>query len=72
MALAQKALTWQQVRDQFETTNPTLRAARVGVDEARAQEITALLRPNPSMTATFDQIAPFNGNPYRPLGAALP
>jgi len=72
VALAQKALTWQQVRDRFETTNPTLRAARVGVDEARAQEITAFLRPNPSMTATFDQIAPFNGNPYRPLGAALP
>lgn len=71
-AWAQKPLTWQQVRDQFEATNPTLRAGRVGVDEARAQEITAFLRPNPTMTATLDQIAPFNGNPYRPLGFALP
>jgi cobalt-zinc-cadmium efflux system outer membrane protein len=71
-AFAQKLLTWQQVRDQFEATNPTLRAGRIGIDEARAQEITAHLRPNPDMTSTIDQIAPFNANPYRPLGSALP
>src|ERR1019366_2185188 len=71
-AFAQKALTWQQVRDQFEVTNPTLRAGRIGIDEAKAQETTAYLRPNPDMTTTFDQIAPFNGNPYRPFGSTLP
>ena len=71
-ALAQKALTWQEVKDQFEAANPTLRAGRVGVDEARAQEITAYLRPNPDMTSTLDQLDPFTGNPYRPIGNALP
>ena len=71
-AFAQKALTWQQVRDQFEATNPTLRAGHIGIDEAKAQETTAYLRPNPDMTSTIDQIDPFTANPYRPLGSALP
>src|ERR1017187_1438356 len=71
-AFAQKSLTWQQVKDQFQATNPTLLAGRIGIDEAKAQETTAYLRPNPDMTTTFDQIAPFNGNPYRPFGSALP
>jgi len=69
---AQKSLTWQQVRDQFEAANPTLRAGRAGVDESRAQEITAHLRPNPTFTSTFDQIDPFTPNPFRPLTYALP
>ena len=67
-----KPLSWQEVRDKFEAANPTLRAAQIGIDEARAQEITAYLRPNPDMTTTLDQIAPFSGNPYRPFGAVLP
>ena len=71
-AYAQKSMTWQQVKDQFETANPTLRAGRIGIDEAKAQETTAYLRPNPDMTTTFDQIAPFNGNPYRPFGSVQP
>ena len=71
-ALAQQPLTWQQVKDRFEATNPTLRAGRISVDESKAQEVTAYLRPNPDMTTTLDQIAPFSGNPYRPLGSALP
>ena len=71
-ALAQKVFTWQQVRDQFEATNPTLLAGRTGLEEARAQEVTAYLRPNPDMTTTVDQFAPFSGNPYRPLGSLLP
>ena len=54
-ALAQQPLTWQQVKDRFEATNPTLRAARIGIDESKAQEVTAYLRPNPDMTTTFDQ-----------------
>src|ERR1035437_9777602 len=71
-AFAQKSLTWQQVKDQFQATNPTLLAGRIGIDEAKAQETTAYLRPNPDLTGTFDQIAPFNANPYRPFGSALP
>src|ERR1035438_545157 len=71
-AFAQQPLTWQQVKDRFEATNPTLRAARIGIDESKAQEVTAYLRPNPDMTTTLDQIAPFNANPYRPFGSALP
>lgn len=66
------ALTWQQVREKFQAGNPTLRAAQIGIEESRAQEITAYLRPNPDMTTTLDQIAPFNPNPYRPLGFTLP
>jgi outer membrane protein, heavy metal efflux system len=60
---AQRALTWQEVRDRFEASNPTLRAGQIGIDESRAQEITANLRPNPNLTVAADQIDPFNGGP---------
>jgi cobalt-zinc-cadmium efflux system outer membrane protein len=69
---AQTALTWQQVRDKFESSNPSLRAAQIAVDEARAQEISAFLRPNPGLTVSFDQIDPFTTGPLRPLTFALP
>ena len=69
---AQQSFTWQQIRDRFEASNPTLGAARIGIDEWRAQEITAHLRPNPGFTATLDQIDPFTPDPYRPLANALP
>jgi cobalt-zinc-cadmium efflux system outer membrane protein len=61
--LAQKALTWQEVRDKFEAANPTLRAGQIGIDESRAQEITAYLRPNPNVSMIADQIDPFAGGP---------
>jgi cobalt-zinc-cadmium efflux system outer membrane protein len=60
---AQKALTWQEVRDKFHAANPTLRAGQIGVDESKAAEITAFLRPNPSLGITADQINPFPGGP---------
>ena len=60
---AQKALTWQEVRDRFESANPALQAGQIGIDESRAQEITANLRPNPYVTVLGDQIDPFNGGP---------
>jgi cobalt-zinc-cadmium efflux system outer membrane protein len=69
---AQNVFTWQQVKDRFENTNPTLQAAQIGINESKAQEITAYLRPNPDFSSTLDQIQPFNGNPYRPFGNALP
>jgi outer membrane protein, heavy metal efflux system len=71
-AFAQTALTWQEVKDRFEAANPTLKAGKAGVQESRAQEITAYLRPNPDITTTFDQINPFSANPYRPFTNALP
>jgi hypothetical protein len=46
---AQQPLTWQEVRDKFEMANPTLRAGQIGVDESRADEITANLRPIPNL-----------------------
>jgi len=60
---AQKALTWQEVRDKFAAANPTLRAGQIGIDESRAEEVTAYLRPNPSLALLADQIDPFNGGP---------
>jgi outer membrane protein, heavy metal efflux system len=65
---AQKALTWQEVRDKFEAANPTLRAGQIGIDESKAQEITAFLRPNPNFALTVDgtQIIRHDGV-WRPL-----
>ena len=67
-ALAQRALTWQDLKEKFEASNPTLRAGQLNVDESRAQEITAFLRPNPDLSITADQ---FNYYPQlRPLAGA--
>jgi len=62
-AAAQKALTWDEVRARFERENPTLLADKVSIDESKAQEITAFLRPNPQFTLAADgtQIAPYKG-----------
>jgi outer membrane protein, heavy metal efflux system len=58
-----KSLTWEQVRERFETSNPTLLAGKLNVDESKAQEITAFLRPNPTFTISADgtQIVPHKG-----------
>jgi cobalt-zinc-cadmium efflux system outer membrane protein len=56
-------MTWEQVRQRFEQTNPTLLAGRLNIDESKAQEITAFLRPNPNLSLSLDQINPFNGGP---------
>ena len=62
-ACAQKAWTWDEVRARFEANNPTLHAGQIGVAESKANEITAYLRPNPSLALAADgtQIAPHNG-----------
>jgi cobalt-zinc-cadmium efflux system outer membrane protein len=59
----QNGFTWQQIRDMFEASNPTLVATKLNIDELRAQEITADLRPNPDFTVIADgtQIAPSKG-----------
>ena len=71
-ARAQQALTWEQVRARFEQSNPTLLADKLSVDESRAQEITAFLRPNPTFTLSADgtQIAPEKGV-WRPFTGAF-
>jgi outer membrane protein, heavy metal efflux system len=57
------ALTWDQVKAKFEADNPALKADADNVDEMKAEEITAYLRPNPQFTLSEDglQIAPHNG-----------
>lgn len=71
--LAQKPLTWQEIRDKFEAANPTLRAGQIGVDESKASEITAYLRPNPNLIVSADgtQVAPFKGV-WQPLLGTAP
>jgi cobalt-zinc-cadmium efflux system outer membrane protein len=57
-----------------------LKAAQLNIDESRAAEITAYLRPNPDVSGTLDQINPFtkqpppNGGPnaYRPFAYTEP
>jgi hypothetical protein len=38
-SFAQQALTWREVRETFEKKNPTLLAARIGINESQAQQI---------------------------------
>jgi cobalt-zinc-cadmium efflux system outer membrane protein len=52
----QTAFTWQQIKDRFATANPTLKAAQLNIDESRAAEITAYLRPNPDFNLTTDGV----------------
>lgn len=71
MALCQQPLTWQQLREKFEAANPSLQAGLIGIDESRAAEITAHLRPNPNLGLTVDQINPFNGGPPHSAAGSL-
>jgi cobalt-zinc-cadmium efflux system outer membrane protein len=71
-ASAQQTFTWQQIRDKFEAVNPTLRADKLSIDESRAQEITAFLRPNPTFGLLADgtQIAPNKGE-WKPFAGTF-
>jgi outer membrane protein, heavy metal efflux system len=71
IAFAQQVLTWREAQDKFRAHNATLLAGQVTIDESRADEITAHLRPNPNLTLSWDQFTPFNGNPYRPISQSL-
>jgi len=55
--------TWDQAKDKFRLQNTTLLASKLNIDELKAQEITAHLRPNPDFTLTADgtQITPSHG-----------
>src|SRR6266852_2175951 len=71
-ATAQQAVTWEQVRARFEQSNPTLLADKLSIDESKAQEITAFLRPNPTFALSADgtQIAPQKGV-WRPFAGTF-
>jgi outer membrane protein, heavy metal efflux system len=71
IAFAQQVVTWREAQDKFRAHNATLLAGQVTIDESRADEITAHLRPNPNLTLSWDQFTPFNGNPYRPISQSL-
>src|SRR5579862_4622599 len=60
---APQVWTWDSVKDRFQLNNPTLLAGKLNIDELKAQEITAHLRPNPDLTVSADgtQIAPSHG-----------
>jgi len=71
--LTSQALTWEQVKDRLELSNPTLLAGKLNVSELQAQEITAHFRPNPQLTLLADQIDPFPGGPaHGPFAYWLP
>jgi outer membrane protein, heavy metal efflux system len=69
---APHAITWREAQDRFRANNPSLLAGKLSIDEARADEITADLRPNPDFTLSTDgtQIAPSQGV-WRPFSGTL-
>ena len=67
VARAQTSYTWEQVRSKFEAVNPALKADAFGVDELRAEEITAYLRPNPQFNFSLDGTQFPHKAPYQPL-----
>jgi len=71
-ASAQQTLTWEQVRLRFEQNNPTLLAGGLVIEESKAEEITAFLRPNPTFALSADgtQIAPDKGV-WRPFAGTF-
>jgi outer membrane protein, heavy metal efflux system len=69
---AQQAFTWEQIRDKFKQINPTLLAAKDNIDESRAEEITAYLRPNPDFALTADGLQiTRNQGVWRPLSGVF-
>jgi len=54
---------WDQVKEHFRLNNTTFIAAKLNIDELKAEEVTAHLRPNPELTVSADgtQIAPSHG-----------
>ncbi|MGA8273307.1 MAG: TolC family protein [Candidatus Sulfotelmatobacter sp.] len=72
-AVPPQAWTWEQVKDRLELNNPTLLAGKLNISEFQADEITAHLRPNPTLGLLSDQIAPFGGGPqHGPFAYWLP
>jgi cobalt-zinc-cadmium efflux system outer membrane protein len=68
---SQHALTWRETEEKFRTSNPTLLASKVAIDEARADEITAYLRPNPDLSVVADDLGVFQYSPFQPTANAI-
>jgi outer membrane protein, heavy metal efflux system len=68
---AQTPLTWQQIKDKFEASNPTLKAAQASIAESRASEVTAFLRPNPSFSLSVDGVQVTPNGAWRPLSGVV-
>ena len=66
---AQRTYSWDELRERFRQTNPTLLADQIGIDESRAAEITAFLRPNPTLSVLLDQwtVFPTPNTAYQPV-----
>lgn len=67
-----RALTWQDTQAKFRANNPTLLAGQAGIAESRADEITAYLRPNPTLNFTADSLAVLTYHPFRPFANLIP
>jgi outer membrane protein, heavy metal efflux system len=71
-AFGETPFTWEQIKEKFEAVNPTLKAAQLSINESRAAEITAYLRPNPDFGLTVDGFQPGpNHGEWRPLSSLL-
>jgi outer membrane protein, heavy metal efflux system len=66
-----RAITWQEAESKFKANNPTLLAGQVNIDEARADEVTAYLRPNPNLNLTADDLGFFSYTPFQPTANAI-
>ncbi len=67
---AEPPLSWDQVRERCEKNNPNLQAGELLIHEARADQITAGLRPNPVFSSINDQFLFFNTDKFKPFGTS--
>jgi len=65
----QSDLTWGDVRARFRATNPTIQAGQIGIDESRATELTAFVRPNPQCGFAVDQVGTTVSTQDKPANA---
>jgi cobalt-zinc-cadmium efflux system outer membrane protein len=67
LAAQTRALTWNEIRERFRANNPNLMAAGTGIQESRANEVTAGLRPNPTLSFVADEFRVIHPNPLQPF-----
>lgn len=65
------SLTWQETEQKFRANNPTLLAGQNTIDEAKADEITAYLRPNPNLNLVADDLGVFTYSPFQPTANGI-
>jgi cobalt-zinc-cadmium efflux system outer membrane protein len=65
------SLTWQAAEAKFRANNPTLLAGSLNIDESKADEITAFLRPNPDLNLTADDLGVFTYAPFQPTANGI-